>query len=54
MIISSLINSLVSQISAYFSYRRTYQALSALGDRELADLGIGRGRIEDVARSAAR
>lgn len=54
MIISGLISSIVAQVSAYISYRRTYLALSALGDRELADLGIGRGHIEDVARSAAR
>lgn len=54
MIISSLISSLVSRISAYMSYRRTFKALSELGDRELADLGIGRGRIEDAARSATR
>jgi uncharacterized protein YjiS (DUF1127 family) len=54
MIVSSLMTSIVSRIAAYLSYRRTYKALAALDDRELADLGIGRGRIEDVARGMVR
>jgi uncharacterized protein YjiS (DUF1127 family) len=34
-------------------YRQTYEELSALSDRELADLGISRISIPDVAREAA-
>ncbi len=54
MLIISFFSRIHAAISAYLSYRRTYAALSALGDRELSDLGIGRSRIEDVARSVAR
>jgi len=34
-------------------YSRTVQELNALTDRDLADLGICRLQIEDVAREAA-
>jgi uncharacterized protein YjiS (DUF1127 family) len=34
-------------------YSRTVQELNALTDRDLADLGISRLQIEDVAREAA-
>lgn len=33
-------------------FRRTYDELNALSDRELNDLGIARASIRDVARSA--
>ena len=35
-------------------YRQTFEELSALTDRDLADLGISRLGIADVAREAAR
>jgi uncharacterized protein YjiS (DUF1127 family) len=35
-------------------YTRTVEELSALSDRDLADLGIARISIEDIAREAAR
>ena len=35
-------------------YVRTRDELSALTDRELNDIGLGRGDIEHVARLAAR
>jgi uncharacterized protein YjiS (DUF1127 family) len=35
-------------------YRQTYEELSVLTDRDLADLGISRISIPDVAREAAR
>jgi uncharacterized protein YjiS (DUF1127 family) len=35
-------------------YRETYDELSALSDRDLADLGIARISIRDVALEAAR
>lgn len=34
-------------------YRRTVRELGALGDRELADLGLNRGMIQSVARDAS-
>lgn len=33
-------------------YRNTVRELNALGDRDLADLGLSRGMIESVAREA--
>ncbi len=35
------------------TYRRTYDELSALSQRDLDDLGIHRTNIRDVARAAA-
>ena len=34
-------------------YRRTVSELSGLTNRELTDLGIGRGEIQSIARQAA-
>lgn len=34
-------------------YRRTVSELASLSDRDLADLGIGRGSIRAIAREAA-
>ena len=34
-------------------YRRTLAELQALSDRDLADLGIARGDLHDLAREAA-
>lgn len=34
-------------------YRQTVRELGNLGDRELADVGLNRGSIRDVARQAA-
>ncbi|MFV0358371.1 DUF1127 domain-containing protein [Tropicimonas sp.] len=36
------------------AYRRTLAELSALTDRELADLNISRHSVRDIAREAAR
>ena len=41
------------QYRMHQTYRRTYDELSALGERELDDLGLARGDIPDVAREAA-
>ena len=54
MVLFGFVSSIASRFTAYRNYRRTLQALSALDDRELADLGIFRGRIEEIARGAAR
>ncbi|WP_419912266.1 DUF1127 domain-containing protein [Hoeflea sp.] len=35
------------------NYNRTRDALHRLGDRELADLGITRDKIDDIARNRA-
>lgn len=40
-------------IAQYRTYRQTYLELDALSNRELADLGMARANIRDVARSAA-
>jgi uncharacterized protein YjiS (DUF1127 family) len=40
-------------IADWRSYRQTYEELEALSDRELADLGLSRHSIRDVAREAA-
>ena len=37
----------------YATYRQTIGELSALTDRELADLGMHRAQISEIARSAA-
>lgn len=34
-------------------YRKTVAELSALTNHELADIGIGRGQIQDIAREHA-
>ena len=34
----------------YMEYRRTYRELDRLSDRELADIGLARCDIEEVAR----
>lgn len=39
-----------AKLAAHLQYRRTINALSAMTDRELDDIGIGRSDIEAVAR----
>ncbi|SDE47902.1 protein of unknown function [Limimaricola pyoseonensis] len=36
------------------AYARTYDELQSLSERELADLGISRAMIRDIAERAAR
>lgn len=52
MIFSSLISSWIERFVAYRNYRRTLKALSALNDRELHDIGVFRGSIDEIARGA--
>ncbi|MEM0934487.1 MAG: DUF1127 domain-containing protein [Pseudomonadota bacterium] len=40
-------------VQRYRLMRRTYNELSALSNRELDDLGLGRGDLMDVARKSA-
>ena len=57
---SSLVSRAVTSITdmlvrfdQYRQYTRTLNELSALGDRELLDLGLNRGMLDRVARQAA-
>jgi uncharacterized protein YjiS (DUF1127 family) len=54
MVLTGFISALASRLTAYRNYRLTLKALSALDDRELADLGIFRGRIDEIARGSVR
>lgn len=44
---------LIKNIREWRRFRATREALSRLSDRELNDLGIGRGEIDYTARRAA-
>lgn len=48
----AFVDALVARISRYAMYRRTMNELSALNDRELADLGLNRSQLSRVARQA--
>jgi uncharacterized protein YjiS (DUF1127 family) len=45
--------SLSARLAWYRHYRRTLDELAQLSDRDLADLGMHRSLIRDVAREAA-
>jgi len=45
----TLINSIARSITQYNRYRRTFRELSNLTNRELADIGIARCVISNVA-----
>ncbi len=49
-----MINTLIRKYNSWQQYRRTYDELSRLSNRELSDLGIGRGDIDFIARSPSR
>jgi uncharacterized protein YjiS (DUF1127 family) len=51
--ISTLLNTLVARYKKHRVYRETVEGLSALSNRELADLGMGRSDIARVAIEAA-
>lgn len=40
-------------VGSYRKYRRVYKELDALSDRELADIGVSRHDIGEIARKAA-
>jgi uncharacterized protein YjiS (DUF1127 family) len=48
------LKTIASKIHQWRRYRVSVRALSSLSDRELSDLGIGRGDIEFVSRKAVR
>lgn len=51
---TTMINTLIRKYNSWQQYRRTYDELSRLSNRELSDLGIGRGDIDFIARSHHR
>lgn len=48
-----IVSHLIERIRQYLRYRESVRLLSALNDRELADIGVQRGDIHDVASRAA-
>jgi uncharacterized protein YjiS (DUF1127 family) len=47
------LKSFSEKLTAWRRYREAVRELSQLTDRELSDIGIRRGEIEDVARRSA-
>ncbi|WP_407048819.1 DUF1127 domain-containing protein [Methyloraptor flagellatus] len=54
MSLSRFANTVAQSWSRYKLYNQTVRELSRLDDRELADLGIGRNGIQQLAREAIR
>jgi uncharacterized protein YjiS (DUF1127 family) len=48
----TLVNNIAKKIATYNRYRRTFRELSNLSNRELADIGISRCDIPNVAADA--
>lgn len=48
----TLVNKIAKKIATYNRYRRTFRELSNLSNRELADIGISRCDIPNVAADA--
>lgn len=48
--IGSAFRAVTGKISKYMAYRRVYETLSDMTDRELDDIGLSRGDIDAVAR----
>jgi uncharacterized protein YjiS (DUF1127 family) len=46
-------NKLVTTYRAWRKYRQTYNELMQLSNRDLADVGIQRSEIPEIARQAA-
>jgi uncharacterized protein YjiS (DUF1127 family) len=46
--------SVQSSWKRYNTYRKAVRQLESLDDRQLADIGVSRSRIEDLARGAQR
>ncbi len=51
--LDSLRAALAMRIKWYAIYRATYAELNALGDRELADIGLSRHALNAISRQAA-
>jgi uncharacterized protein YjiS (DUF1127 family) len=50
---TGLTTTLAQRLAQRRAYRATCEELSALSDRDLADIGLYRADIEDIARRAA-
>jgi uncharacterized protein YjiS (DUF1127 family) len=48
-----IVSHIIERVRAYFRFRASVRALSALSERELADIGLRPSDIESVAKSAA-
>ena len=48
-----IVSHIVERVRAFLRYRASVRALSALSERELADIGLTRASIRDAARNAA-
>ena len=48
--IGGVLRVFTGKVSKYMAYRRVYQTLSDMTDRELDDIGLSRGDIDTVAR----
>lgn len=46
----NLVKAATAKVSGYLEYRRTFDVLTGMTDRELDDIGISRGDIATVAR----
>lgn len=51
---SSAIKALSDKLSTWRRYRDAVRELTQLSDRELSDIGIRRGEIEDVVRRSVK
>lgn len=49
---TTLLNSVISRFKAYSRYRHVRAELSRLTDKDLSDIGIGRGDIERIAKES--
>jgi uncharacterized protein YjiS (DUF1127 family) len=47
-----IVSHIIERVRAYMRYRASVRALSVLSDRELADIGLSRGQIDDAARKS--
>ena len=47
-----MFGTIASKLRQHRDYRRTMNELGRLSDRELGDIGIGRGDIPHIARKA--
>lgn len=49
-----LLNEITRRYRQHRNFRRTFDELNAMGDRELADIGLSRSNIYEVARDVSK
>jgi uncharacterized protein YjiS (DUF1127 family) len=54
MTLFNLASSFSTSLKRYSSYRTAVRALESLDDRQLADIGVSRSRIPELARGGQR